>query len=165
MKILVLSDSHGNLDYMRQAVEREKPDRIFHLGDVVRDAARLQRRYPQIPMDNVRGNCDGCDESAPEEKEVLCGGKRLWLIHGHAYHVKSGMGLGMAVSEARARGADVLCFGHTHKPLCTIEGGVWVLNPGTCKGFPNATCGVIEIEDGQVRCRTVDLKKPPEEQE
>ena len=32
MKILVLSDSHGNIDNMIRAVERESPRAIFHLA-------------------------------------------------------------------------------------------------------------------------------------
>ena len=32
MNILVLSDSHGNISNMEEAVEREKPDMILHLG-------------------------------------------------------------------------------------------------------------------------------------
>jgi len=38
MNILVLSDSHGNISNMEEAVEREKPDMILHLGDCWRDA-------------------------------------------------------------------------------------------------------------------------------
>ena len=45
MNILVLSDSHGNISNMEEAVEREKPDMILHLGDCWRDAERLAERY------------------------------------------------------------------------------------------------------------------------
>ena len=48
MNILVLSDSHGNISNMEEAVEREKPDMILHLGDCWRDAERLAERYPDI---------------------------------------------------------------------------------------------------------------------
>ena len=41
MKILVLSDSHGNISNMEAAVEREQPRMILHLGDCWRDAERL----------------------------------------------------------------------------------------------------------------------------
>ena len=37
MKVLVLSDSHGNIFNMIQAVEREAPRMVFHLGDCWRD--------------------------------------------------------------------------------------------------------------------------------
>ena len=58
MKILVLSDSHGNISNMEAAVEREQPRMILHLGDCWRDAERLAERYPEIPMEHVPGNCD-----------------------------------------------------------------------------------------------------------
>ena len=44
MKILVLSDSHGNISNMEEAVEWEKPDMSLHLGDCCWDAARLGER-------------------------------------------------------------------------------------------------------------------------
>ena len=34
-KVLVLSDSHGNVGNMIRAVKREEPDMILHLGDCV----------------------------------------------------------------------------------------------------------------------------------
>ena len=46
MKYLVLSDSHGNVDNMVRAVEREKPDGIIHLGDCWRDAEELNELFP-----------------------------------------------------------------------------------------------------------------------
>ena len=152
MKWLVVSDSHGDLNGMRRVVEHERPDRILHLGDVVRDGQRLMEQCKGIPMEQVRGNCDpeGC--GAPEEKELFFNGKRVWMLHGHTYRVK--LGIGLVVSEARARGVDVLLFGHTHIPLCTREGSLWVLNPGTVSGVPRATYGVIEERDGELYCRT-----------
>ena len=49
MKYLVLSDSHGNVDNMARAVEREKPDGIIHLGDCWRDAEELHELFPRLP--------------------------------------------------------------------------------------------------------------------
>ncbi len=160
MKWLVFSDSHGNLDYMRRAVESEKPDRVLHLGDVVRDARQLQRDYPDLPMEWVRGNCDGYsgDDSDPEEKEVFFSGKRVWMLHGHTYQVK--LGIGMMTNEARARGMAVVVFGHTHDPMCCMEGNLWVMNPGTVNGMPRATYGVIETVDGKLNCRIVECVRP-----
>ena len=151
MKWLVLSDSHGNLNYMQQAVEREKPDRILHLGDVSRDAERLQVLYPAIPVEMVRGNCDGWYGDAPEERELSFRGRKVWMCHGHAYHVK--LGIGAIIAEARSREAAVVLFGHTHEPLCFREGPLWIMNPGTASGFPRATYGIIEERDGELYCR------------
>ena len=152
MKWLVFSDSHGDVSTMRNVVLREKPDHILHLGDVVRDAQRLHDALPDIPLDQVRGNCDvGCYDVS-EEKELFVMGRRLWMLHGHGYGVK--MGIGLMLSEARSRGAEVVLFGHTHKALCDREGGMWILNPGTIGGSPQGTYGVLEERKGELYCRT-----------
>lgn len=49
-RILVLSDSHGNVNNMVTAVSRLHPDMIIHLGDCWADAEQL----PEISYD-----CDG----------------------------------------------------------------------------------------------------------
>lgn len=58
MRILVLSDSHGNVDNMARAVELTAPDRVLHLGDCQRDLTALRARFPALPMEGVPGNCD-----------------------------------------------------------------------------------------------------------
>ena len=47
LKILVLSDSHGCLGNMYDAVEREMPDRVFHLGDHLSDAEDRSNACPE----------------------------------------------------------------------------------------------------------------------
>ena len=156
MKLLVCSDSHGELEFMCRAIAQEKPDRVLHLGDVVDDGRRLLLKSPRLVLEQVRGNCDGWDAAVPEEKELILGGKRIWMLHGHTYRVK--LGVSLLASEARTRGVDVALFGHTHQPLCYLDGNLWVMNPGTISGWPRATYGVVEIENGSVSCRTAVLK-------
>ena len=151
MKILVFSDSHGHLGCMVEAVERERPDRIFFLGDHYRDGAELSDLYPEIPVHAVRGNCDW--GSGPEEEELVLAGVRFLLTHGHRYGCKSG--LGGLVSEGRRRGVDMVCFGHTHQAL-HVQGdtGLWLFNPGTAGGIHNREgYGVLLIDRGTVTGR------------
>lgn len=89
MRILVLSDSHGCVEPMEQCVERVQPQVILHLGDCVRDAQRLEERYPQIPLLGVPGNCDYGGLDQPERLTEL-GGVRILMMHGHTRRVKSG---------------------------------------------------------------------------
>ena len=89
MKLLILSDSHRKMDYMYQAVEREKPDRIIHLGDHERDAMRLAERYPGIPLWSVSGNCD--HGAGPERIVDVLEGVRFFVTHGHTLRVKYGL--------------------------------------------------------------------------
>ena len=71
MRILVLSDSHAGLSFMRRCVEKTKPDAIVHLGDYFDDAHVLSEEYPHIPIHAVPGNCDKYRllRSVPE---ILC---------------------------------------------------------------------------------------------
>lgn len=58
MRLLVLSDSHGNLSNMVQAVEQSAPRMILHLGDCWRDGEHLHDLFPELPFEQVPGNCD-----------------------------------------------------------------------------------------------------------
>ena len=109
MRILVLSDSHGCVEPMERCVERVQPQVILHLGDCVRDAQRLEERYPDIPLLGVPGNCDYGGLDQPERLTEL-GGVRILMMHGHTRRVKSGPMA--AIYAARECGADILLFGN-----------------------------------------------------
>lgn len=159
MKILVFSDSHGNTSFMEQAVEAEAPDQILHLGDVLRDARALAGRFPQIPMTCVPGNCDGLGGSEPAERVVELEGKRILMMHGHTRGVKAG--IGGAVWAGREAEADVVLFGHTHEPLCDRVGPMWVVNPGSVRGYYLTTYAVINLAGEELECHIVRMDKQP----
>ncbi len=151
MKFLVLSDSHSGLRFMRLAVDRLHPDGIIHLGDYYDDGQVIKEENPMLPFYQVPGNCDRyrCPPDAPE---MLCpeiNGARVFMAHGHKYHVK--MGTGALLSEARRLGAQAVLYGHTHQPDCHQEpDGLWVLNPGAC-GSLGGGVGLITLESGTVK--------------
>lgn len=145
MKILVLSDSHGNVDAMKQVVERERPDEILHLGDCVRDAEAL--RSCGIPLTLVPGNCD-YRPNLPDILTLQREGIRIYMTHGHLHSVKiQYQRILYAALEAEAQ---VVLFGHTHRPECFYERGLWVLNPGACNAC--GTYGLVTLSDGTIRC-------------
>lgn len=148
MKILVFSDSHERLGLMIEAVDRERPDHIFFLGDHYRDGEELSALYPRIPMNAVRGNCDW--GPGPDEKVVELEGVRFLLTHGHLYGAKAGAG-GL-ISAGRRAGVDMVCYGHTHRAEYTPAGdGLWLFNPGTAGGVhARAGYGVLIVEQGKV---------------
>ena len=154
MRILVLSDSHGAVSNMTRCVELSQPDAILHLGDCVRDADALRRQFPAIPMETVPGNCDFGSTDEPE-RLIELGGKRLYLLHGHTRGVK--YDLQRAIYAAKEAGADVLLFGHTHRPLVDYDGTLHVMNPGTCGRGGLITYGIVTISGGAVDCATFRL--------
>ena len=54
MKILVLSDSHGNLSNMIRAVRLTQPRLILHLGDCWRDGEKLHAMLRLVLLANRR---------------------------------------------------------------------------------------------------------------
>ena len=151
MRILVLSDSHGNVENMARCVELTEPDVILHLGDCQRDAETLHRQFPSLPMQSVPGNCDWGAVDAPEVLTEY-GGVRILMMHGHTRNAKASTL--SAVYAAREMGAQVLLFGHTHRPLVDYDGSLWVMNPGSVgRGFP-CTYGIVTITAGKIDCST-----------
>ena len=153
MKILVVSDTHGDLEKMRLAADLENPDLILHLGDHDSDAMDLARERPDLDICYVCGNCDSPFGGAAKTFCRTCGGVKIFAAHGHTYGVKNSL-LRFSYA-AREQGAQVALFGHTHCPFCEMRDGLWLMNPGACKGW-NPTYGLVEIEKGSVSCRVVE---------
>ncbi len=154
MRLLVLSDSHSALSFMRLCIDAVKPQVVIHLGDYYDDAKAMEEEYPHIRFFSVPGNCDKYRVSpdAPETLVETVGGVKLYMTHGHLHRVKAGVG-GL-LAAARSRGAQMALFGHTHSPLCEqLEDGLWLLNPGSC-GYYGGSAGIIEIESSKISyCR------------
>ena len=129
MKALVFSDSHGKLDNLLEVL-KQHPDyeAIFHLGDVVGDEERLRNMTP-YPVYMVRGNCDyysRCKDSLLIE----WGGRRIAMCHGHR-QINFGGSLKDFYTFGRNQKADIVMFGHTHRPLLEEAEGMILLNPGS----------------------------------
>ena len=156
MNILVLSDSHAGISFMKYAVDRVKPNAIIHLGDYFDDGVTLSELYPHIPFHQVPGNCDKY-RLLGIHSETLCYpvcGVKLFMTHGHNHHVKSS--LYRLLQDAAASGAQAVLFGHTHEALCyQEENGLWVLNPGPCGSY-GGSVGLIQVVNNKIAsCRTL----------
>ena len=79
MKFIVFSDSHGDVDHMIRAVRLENPALCFFLGDGEYDLTRLQRRFPSLPVNAVRGNCD-LRSTLPRALTCAAGGVRIFAV-------------------------------------------------------------------------------------
>ena len=154
MKILVMSDSHSSLRNMRRYISFVKPSHIIHLGDLMEDAQAISEQCPQLRFHMVPGNCD-IGFLWSQEPKVLCydvGGVRLFMTHGHLHGVKSD--LTRLIDDARQHGAAAALFGHTHRKHChQEEDGMWVINPGSCRG-DDGSVAVLEVEDGKISACT-----------
>ena len=147
MKIAVFSDTHKKISGVQQIVLKEKPDLILHLGDHIRDAYRLRELFPELPLECVPGNCD----YAPAESDMKCitvQGVTLMLTHGHNYRVK--YETASLFNAAYFQRADMVLYGHTHRPVNDWVEGLYVVNPGTAGSGTRNTWARIMIEDGKI---------------
>lgn len=128
MKILIVSDTHGRHGNLDEVLEREgKIDMLLHLGDVEDDEHYIEA-IAEYPVHMLAGNNDYFSY-LPGEKEIKIGKYKVFMTHGHGYYVS--MNTRRLRDEAKARGVDIVMFGHTHKPYIDAEGDLKVINPGS----------------------------------
>jgi len=153
MKILVVSDSHGNTQALLNAVFDVSPQLVLHLGDYERDCGKLRGAFPHLPVRAVRGNGD-IRSMEPDYDEFVLERRRFFMTHGHLYGVKTG--LEALKSAGRLRRTDVLLFGHTHRAYREDFGGMLLLNPGSI-GMGAKTYAVLSVEHGEISCQIMNL--------
>lgn len=164
MKILVVSDTHGDLNNLELVIRilGARMDLLLHLGDGARDPERLPRALAQsIPSLPVKGNMDS-DARLPPSRVIQAGKHRLYLSHGHAA-LASGSPLPMILA-ARESGASACLFGHTHVPQKSYADGLLVLNPGSLSRPRNgwgpsfALLTVPEDGDGRIEAAHYEIR-------
>lgn len=154
MKVLVLSDSHSGLRFMRQCIDAVKPNAVIHLGDCYGDGETMEEEYPGVYFYRVPGNWDKYSNimGAPEVLVCKVCGVRMFMTHGHNHSVRTG--LDRLLADAAKYDVQAVLYGHTHSALCyQEENGRWILNPGTC-ACDSGSAGLITVESGKISdCR------------
>ena len=145
IKVLVFSDSHGKFRNIQEVIELNKSvcDLIVFLGDGISDIERVRDKY-DIPCIIIKGNCDVfMSGEYTEESMIYIGDTLTFLSHGHKYGVK--YSYGKIALEAYERGASLVLFGHTHRPideyLQVKDRNIKIFNPGSIK---DGNFGVLE---------------------
>ncbi|MCX8124599.1 MAG: YfcE family phosphodiesterase [Spirochaetes bacterium] len=140
MKILVISDSHGNIQKLKQIIEAEKTfDWLIHCGDGINDLIHVV--LPKnVQVITVCGNIDrarGINGSTTIVENIK--GYKFFITHGDlfgAHHDITGVW-----SEATRLGCDIACFGHTHRAM-NDNVTPYMFNPGAAQ---SGMYGTIEI--------------------
>ena len=149
MKILVVSDTHGKNENLREVIDHERPDRIYHLGDG--EGLEENGWMFTVPLEIVRGNCDW-GSNLPSFVVLEVGRHVIFLAHGHQYNINYDRSA--IIEAATQRGCDVILHGHTHVPyldyISTPAGPVTIGNPGSLS-FPRQesrlhTYMIIEVD-------------------
>lgn len=159
MKILIVSDTHGDINRVVQNIKNmEKFNMIFHLGDYVEDAEKISQLF-DIPMITVRGNGDIQRDDYNYDEVLEIKEKRIFLTHGHKYNVKQN--ITNLYYRALELNADIVIFGHTHVPIIEKIDDMIIMNPGSPtypRGFnKKSTIGILNI-DQVVEGKLIEIK-------
>lgn len=156
VRILVLSDSHGDRDAVRRALlEQPGAEAVIFCGDGEHDLDAMGYSFPEKAFYLVRGNCDW--GSQLELKGALTlEGVKLFFTHGHLYSAK--LTDSQVIAAARGCGAQILLYGHTHIPRNEYQDGLYILNPGSCRGY-QGTYGVVDLTKGGILTNIIHIKR------
>ena len=154
MRVLVVSDVHGDLRGLCEAIEQQPTAKtVFFLGDGLRQAEDAADLYPDRTFYMVPGNCDFGSDAIPIRQETV-GGKRFYFTHGHRHDVKYTLyRLELAAREAEA---DIVLFGHTHNPYEEYVDGLYLFNPGSLRY--GRTYGYVDIVGDSLITAVVELR-------
>jgi len=161
MKLLVLSDTHARRpeelspEIVRAAAEA---DMVVHCGDFVAREVLEALRKASRRFVGVHGNLDAADvrQELPARETLELEGKKIAIAH-PAY---GGAPWGLEeklLTEFPA--VDIILFGHTHSPIKTYRGEVFLFNPG--QGYSSSgasgSYGLLTLEGGKLYARIVYL--------
>jgi len=170
MKLIIASDIHGSAYWCRkllELVEREQPDKLILLGDLLYHGPRndLPRDYAPkavIPMLSglkdriiaVRGNCEAeVDQMVlpfpcmADYAQLLAEGTLFHLTHGHHQSPEALPPLPEG---------SVFLSGHTHVKRDEIIGGIRCLNPGSVSIPKDGSNSCLIFEDGKFSFRILE---------
>ena len=151
----VVSDTHGQVEFAREAVralEPFSPDLLIHCGDIgspaipaVFDQWETHYVFGNVDYDTLRleaairaagGTCHG------QFGELDLAGRRVAFLHSHD---------GQRFRAAcLANEWDLICYGHTHVAERHRQGKTLVLNPGALYRASPHTSAVVELPDLEV---------------
>ena len=152
MLIGLISDTHA-LIRAEALAALHGVERILHAGDVG-GLSVLRELRGIAPVHAVLGNTDDPADGLPPRVELDLGGLRVCVTHGHE------LGSPRPDTLASRYDADVIVYGHTHRPLIETVGPVLVVNPGAAgpRRFNlKPSIGLLRIENGRAIAEIVSL--------
>ena len=147
MKIMVISDTHGDTFYLNKAIEKFYVDeytKLYHLGDIGSNSIKLLNPLSS-KIKAVRGNndYDSSDASFVYDKYIdfdYAFNKLIVLTHGHYYSYYS-------YSDPY----DIFLFGHSHIGIIKKEGKRIIANPGSLSLPRDDNHSFIEINENYIK--------------
>jgi putative phosphoesterase len=151
----LISDTHGLLrpevfDYFTGV------ERILHAGDIGTVDILIELEAI-APVTAVRGNTDGYEVRArvPEVATLELAGRRIVVVHGDQLGTPTPPAL-----RAAYPAAEIIIFGHTHRPLVDRAEGSLVINPGAAgpQRFKlRPSIGILTLGEGVSEVEIIEI--------
>ena len=149
IKVLIVSDSHGNKRLLQRVINMEKPNKIFFLGDHINDIYALKNTV-EADICAVKGNVD-YGMSGVEDLVLSLNGYKMLLTHGHKYRIK--YDYYALYLKAMAYEVDFVFFGHTHTYTDFKENNIRFINPGSIakpRDHRKGSYIIMDLEDKNI---------------
>lgn len=157
MKIGVVSDSHGNMKSLKNAIKAMGDvDYLVHCGDYTSDFETIEKEL-SYGSTAVKGNCDLLSDRF-DETVISLSGKKIFITHGDKYQVK--WGFNRLFYRALELEVDIVLFGHTHQPIIFREENILFVNPGSTnqpRGVLDRSCAIVEISEFETNANLVEI--------
>jgi hypothetical protein len=146
--LAVLSDTHGTDDSRLRGRTREavhEADVVVHAGDFTTTAVLDAFQDAAGTLHAVHGNADerAVQDRLPAARTLTFGGATVAVTH-----TRRGGATALSLF-GRERDADVVVFGHTHRPTVAAgDGGPLLLNPGSHADPRGNRAAHAELERG-----------------
>ena len=162
MKVGIVGDTHlprfGDRlpAAVREGLRDEGVELILHLGDFT--GLEVPALFEALaPLEAVAGNNDPPALVARfgRRKILELAGVRVGLVHGDG---RGGTTVSRSLAAFAGEPVDVVCFGHSHQPLCERSDSVWIVNPGSPtdkRRQPRYSYAILEITRGRTVPRLV----------
>ncbi|BDV02781.1 metallophosphoesterase family protein [Candidatus Hepatoplasma crinochetorum] len=150
MKILVISDVHGNIKLMDKIIaENNDVDFKIFCGDLQeKDKSILKKNFDYY----VTGNSDYFH--LDEIKELNLDGIKILLTHGHLFEsFWAKINFDKLYKLGDLLKVKIILHGHDHINAIEEKNGIIRFNPGSItypRGSNKASYGIIEIENGKI---------------
>ena len=153
MRVLIISDTHGrHTAFDRAIMEAGKIDYLVHLGDTEGGEDYIEA-FCGCPAYILAGNNDFFSRNL-REMEIYFGKKKAFMAHGHQYSVS--LGVERILDEGRSRNADIVMFGHTHRPHEFFNDRTQCTGSGIllhCLSCDRMKCTIIEFQINLIQCQ------------
>lgn len=148
MKIGIFSDTHDNLPNIEKAVKffnRSKVDLVLHAGDFVAPFTIKKINGLKCPWKGVFGNNDGEIKGLTNMSKgrihqsplrFKFNDKNITLVHS------------VSKINPEKEKADLIVYGHTHRPEVLKKPAKLIVNPGEASGwlYGKATVAIVDLD-------------------